>query len=107
MNMRSRLSDLKNNFRQSFSKVMALISLLLTIIIPLFQPIVFEGKEKSDAVGFPLKYLTVRKELNGHTLLDSFQVNIFSFLLSAVIIYLVLYFLYFLWMWIKTKNKRQ
>lgn len=107
MKMRSRLSDLKNNFKQSFSKVMALIAVLLTIIIPYFQPLQFEGKEKSDAVGFPLKYLTVRKELSGHSLFDTFHVDAGSFILSAVIIYLVMYFLYFLWMYLKTRNKRQ
>lgn len=68
-----------------------LVSVLFSIILPYFQKFNEQTTGNKINLGFPIRFLTIKKRLEGNSLFDSFDIDLGSLILSVLIVYAVLY----------------
>lgn len=73
---------------------LVLVSLLFSIILPYFQKFNDQTTGNVIHLGFPIRFLTIRKSLEGNSLFDSFDIDLGSLILSVLIVYIVLYVMF-------------
>lgn len=77
--------------RKYFNSNILIISVILNVLIPYFQKFSFNVLSASTTLGFPFKFLTVRKTMKGDSLFNSFDIDLGGLVLSILTIYVMLY----------------
>ncbi|KAF1294209.1 hypothetical protein BAU14_07420 [Enterococcus sp. CU9D] len=80
--------------RKYFNSNILIISVILNFLIIYFQKFNFNDLSASVTLGFPFKFLTVRKILKGDSLFNSFDIDLGGLVLSILTIYIMMYLIF-------------
>ncbi len=80
--------------RKYFNFNILIMSITLNVLIPYFQKFNFHYLSTSTTLGFPFKFVTVRKILKGDSLFNSFDIDLGRFILSILTSYIILFLIF-------------